>query len=178
MAYYYTRDHLGSVREMLNSSGTIVARYAYDPYGRTTLVSGSNMATFQYAQMYFHQPSGLALTRYRAYDMSVGHWLSRDPLAENLGANLYMYGANDPIDLEDSLGLCVEGTYARATHTLTLTDSDTKATVTVNNMFSGNGPTADDPAAEGYSRENGAASDGPLPGGDYKIGTQNPQGLH
>ena len=25
-AYYYSRDHLGSVREMVNSSGTIVAR--------------------------------------------------------------------------------------------------------------------------------------------------------
>jgi uncharacterized protein RhaS with RHS repeats len=30
MANYYTRDHLGSVRELLNSSGTIVARYGYD----------------------------------------------------------------------------------------------------------------------------------------------------
>ena len=38
--YYYTSDHLGSVREMCNSSGSIVARYSYDPYGRTTLVSG------------------------------------------------------------------------------------------------------------------------------------------
>ena len=46
MGYYYTRDHLGSVREMVNSSGTIVARYSYDPYGNTTLVSGTNIATF------------------------------------------------------------------------------------------------------------------------------------
>jgi len=48
MAYYYTRDHLGSVRVMLNSSGSIVARYQYDPNGVTTLVSGSNLATFQF----------------------------------------------------------------------------------------------------------------------------------
>jgi hypothetical protein len=35
-SYYYTRDHLGSVRELLNSSQTVQARYDYDPYGRTT----------------------------------------------------------------------------------------------------------------------------------------------
>ena len=52
-AYYYTRDHLGSVREMLNSSGAIVARYSYDPYGRATLVSGTNLATKQYAGDYY-----------------------------------------------------------------------------------------------------------------------------
>src|ERR1700677_4820212 len=54
-SYYYTRDHLGSVREMTDGSGTIQARYDYDPYGRTTLVSGSNLSDFQYAGMYAHQ---------------------------------------------------------------------------------------------------------------------------
>ena len=29
--YYYTRDHLGSIREMTDSTGTIQARYDYDP---------------------------------------------------------------------------------------------------------------------------------------------------
>jgi hypothetical protein len=35
---------------MLNSSGSIVARYSYDPYGQTTLVSGTNLATKQYTE--------------------------------------------------------------------------------------------------------------------------------
>jgi len=63
--HYYTRDHLGSVREMTDSSGTILTRYTYDPYGRTTTnhLSGSTDATFQYAGYYAHQPSGLLLTR-------------------------------------------------------------------------------------------------------------------
>jgi YD repeat-containing protein len=37
-AYFYTRDHLGSIREMFTGGGTVVARYDYDPYGRSTTV--------------------------------------------------------------------------------------------------------------------------------------------
>ncbi len=105
MSYYYTRDHLGSVREMTNSSGTIVARYDYDPYGRTTLVSGTNLSDFQYAGYYAHQPSGLNLTKYRAYDPNTGRWLSRDPIGENGGINLYEYCDDNPISRRDPLGL-------------------------------------------------------------------------
>jgi RHS repeat-associated protein len=112
-SYYYTRDHLGSVREMTNSSGAIVARYDYDPYGRTTLVSGTNLSDFQYAGMYMHQTSGLNLTYFRAYDPTVGRWLSRDPYIDEdgddaeiaLGPNLYQYVLNSPIDYYDPLGL-------------------------------------------------------------------------
>lgn len=116
-AYYYTWDHLGSVREMLNSSGTIVARYGYDPYGRTTLVSGTNLATFQYAKMYMHQPSELYLTKGsgslgaagRFYDTGTGRWGNRDPIEERGGINLYGYVDNDPVDLIDPRGLFPHG---------------------------------------------------------------------
>ncbi len=39
--YYFTRDHLGSVREVTGTSGIILARYDYDPYGRMTPISGA-----------------------------------------------------------------------------------------------------------------------------------------
>lgn len=39
--YYYGRDHLGSIRELTDSSGAVQARYDYDPYGRRTRVTGS-----------------------------------------------------------------------------------------------------------------------------------------
>ncbi len=102
--YYFTRDHLGSVREMTDGSGTIQARYDYDPYGRQTLIAGTMSADFGYAGMYVHQPSGLNLTLYRAYDPDLGRWLSRDPLAEAAGLNLYAYVANNPINLLDPYG--------------------------------------------------------------------------
>src|SRR5277367_4329804 len=107
--YYYTRDHLGSVREMTDSSGTIVARYSYDPYGRTSLVSGTNLATKQFTGDYYHAASGLNLTMYRAYDPNSGRWLSRDPIAEQGGINLYAYVRENPLNMIDYLGL--EGTW-------------------------------------------------------------------
>ena len=40
-AYFYTRDHLGSVRELTDSSGSIRARNSYDPFGRLHADRGS-----------------------------------------------------------------------------------------------------------------------------------------
>jgi len=39
--YYYSRDHLGSIREMTDSTGGLVARYDYDPWGKSVVVSGN-----------------------------------------------------------------------------------------------------------------------------------------
>jgi RHS repeat-associated protein len=103
--YYYTRDHEGSVRELVDGSGSIVSRMAYDPYGRTTTVSGTILPTMQYAGYYEHQTSVLALTKYRAYDSNTGRWLSRDPISERGGLNIYGYVDNQPSDLSDHFGL-------------------------------------------------------------------------
>ena len=128
--YYYTRDHLGSVRELTDASATVQARYDYDPYGRQTQVSGTMNADFGFTGLYVHQPSGLNLALYREYSASLGRWTSRDPIGDpnlnvlskdgNLislsgwpdepaeiraGSNLYEYVNNDPIRKLDSWGL-------------------------------------------------------------------------
>jgi len=121
--YYYTRDHLGSVREMCDSSGTIQARYSYDSYGRQTKVSGSLDATFQYTGDYYHAASGLNLTQYRAYDPNTARWLSRDPLGEGSDATRYSYVWNNPINGIDPLGLAAIITYGNGTTATTSTAS-------------------------------------------------------
>jgi RHS repeat-associated protein len=104
--YYYTRDHLGSVREMTNSSGDIASRLSYDPYGRTTVVSGTNLPMKQYGDMYWHQASGLFLPLLRGgYDSNLGRFIQRDLIGENGGINLYDYCLNDTIMLIDPSGL-------------------------------------------------------------------------
>ena len=103
--YYYTRDHLGSIREVTDAIGVLQAQYDYDPYGKSVVVAGNMNVDFGYTGHYFHAPSSLNLTLYRAYNPALGRWLSRDPIGERGGLNLYGYVFNSPIQLIDRLGL-------------------------------------------------------------------------
>jgi RHS repeat-associated protein len=109
--YYYTQDHLGSIRELTDRSGNLRARYSYDPFGHRVKGSGDLDADFGFAGMFFVSETGLSLTRYRVYDHGIGRWLSRDPLPKvelSEGPNLYAYVRNNPINTTDPLGLCCE----------------------------------------------------------------------
>jgi RHS repeat-associated protein len=105
--YYFTIDHLGSIREMIDSTGLIKSRYDYDSYGRRATISETVVADIGYAGMYAHRPSGLLLTPYRQYSADLGRWLSRDLLQESAGLNLYAYVANNPVNAYDPFGLCI-----------------------------------------------------------------------
>jgi RHS repeat-associated protein len=104
-AYFFTKDHLGSIREMTDTSGNIQAQYEYDPFGRVAQIQGSASSDFQYAGYYYHAPSALSLTLCRVYNANLGRWINRDPIAENGGINLYDYVANNPISNIDVRGL-------------------------------------------------------------------------
>jgi RHS repeat-associated protein len=103
---FYTRDHLGSIREASDSTGTIQARYDYDPYGVQTVLTESLIPSFAYTGHFQHKPSGLYLALFRGLDPNQGRWLNRDPLGEAGGQNLYAYVNNNPIKGMDLLGLC------------------------------------------------------------------------
>lgn len=113
--YYYTKDHLGSIREVVASDGaTIEAVYDYSPWGEVAKISGTGVESdFLYTGHFYHEPSDLHLTHFRAYDPTQGRWLSRDPIesiygipAEFLpeGPNLYGYVGNNPINYIDPTG--------------------------------------------------------------------------
>jgi RHS repeat-associated protein len=103
--YSYTKDHLGSVRDLTDSGGSVQAQYAYDVYGQKTKLQGSNDSDFQYAGYYFHAPSQFNFTTSRAYLPNLGRWINRDPAAEHGGINLYGYVLNKPLNRIDSSGL-------------------------------------------------------------------------
>lgn len=103
--YYYTADHLQSVREMTDTSGTIQAQYSYDPFGRTLQIQGTLSSDSQYAGYYFHAASGLNLTVYRAYNPNLGRFINRDPIEEFGGINLYGYAGNSSANFTDPSGL-------------------------------------------------------------------------
>lgn len=104
--YFYTRDHLGSIREMRSTGrkGAVVARFDYDPYGRSTAVISSTLPDFNFTGLYRHAASNLDLAVYRAYDPDLGRWLNRDPIGENGGINLYDYANNNVANAVDRDG--------------------------------------------------------------------------
>lgn len=103
--YYFTRDHLGSVRELTDAGGNLVTRYDYDPYGRRTRPVGTVHASFGYTGHYFDSAIALNMALYRSYDARLGRWLNRDPIGEIVGLNLYKYVDNNVINNIDLLGL-------------------------------------------------------------------------
>jgi RHS repeat-associated protein len=102
---FYTRDGLGSIREALNSSGVLATRYDYDPFGQQTTIQQNLQTTFAYGGYFVHTASGLYLTLYRPLDSGGGRWLSRDPMGESFGINLYGYVGQNPVSRVDPLGL-------------------------------------------------------------------------
>lgn len=103
--YFYTKDHLGSVREVVGSGGTTIAsRRLYDPWGKSTETGSGAMADFGFTGHYFDRPTGESLTWYRGYDPNLGRWLSQDPIGLEGGENLYGYVNNDPINQTDPTG--------------------------------------------------------------------------
>jgi RHS repeat-associated protein len=101
---YYATDHLSSVRELMDNTGSAKGTAIYHAFGKPTLTG--EIPTFAYAGMFYHQASGLYLTQYRAYDPNTGRWLSRDPIGEVGGINLYAYTNDRPIESRDPRGLC------------------------------------------------------------------------
>jgi RHS repeat-associated protein len=106
---FYSRDHLGSIRELTDGTQAIRARYDYDPFGNMTKNFGDRDSAFGYAGYLWHAQSNLNLTWFREYDPRFGRWISRDPIEEKDGFNLYTYVRNNPMTHVDLLGLsCAE----------------------------------------------------------------------
>jgi RHS repeat-associated protein len=103
-ARFYVYDHRSGLRQLVDQAGQVVGRYDYDPFGQVTNREGPP-PPFGFAGYREDPTTGLALTPARAYDATLGRWLSRDPIEEEGGLNLYAYALNDPVNLRDPSGL-------------------------------------------------------------------------
>jgi RHS repeat-associated protein len=101
-------DGNGNVSALLNvESGVTSAEYEYDPFGETIRATGplAKENPFRFSTKYADDETGLVYYGYRYYAPGMARWLSRDPIDELGGINLYLALANDPINLVDPLGL-------------------------------------------------------------------------
>jgi len=69
----------------------------------------STAISYRRSTKYTDAESGLIYFGYRLYHSGTGSWLTRDPLMETGGLNLYSIVNNDPITRIDALGLSVFG---------------------------------------------------------------------
>ena len=108
-----TYDANGNITEYVTTNGKIVAHYDYSPFGETLIESGDLASTFTHR--FSTKPrcpvTGLYEYQMRKYRPEIGRWLSRDPIWENGGENLYLAFGNsivkyDPIGLISSKFSC------------------------------------------------------------------------
>jgi RHS repeat-associated protein len=101
---FFVGDRLGSLDAVTDTSGALSTRYAFDPWGRRTVASGTDITNVGYAGHRWQSASSLSLTLYRAYDAELGRWMSEDPAGREDGPNLYLYAVNQPTRRIDPLG--------------------------------------------------------------------------
>lgn len=107
--HYYTRDHLGNNRAVVNHNGTVEQITHYYPFGAIYSDAGFNDATqhYKYNGKELDRMHGLNFYDYgaRQYDPLLGMFTQMDPLAEKYyGISPYAYCANNPVMLVDPDG--------------------------------------------------------------------------
>jgi RHS repeat-associated protein len=103
---YYRHDGLGNVTEVRAAvDNSVLCRYTYSPFGQVVVQEGTYQQPFRFQTKLFVGGCGLGYWGYRWYDPASGLWLSKDPLREAGGLNMYAYCVDDPLDCYDPTGL-------------------------------------------------------------------------
>jgi len=101
-------DGSGNVTGLIDATtGTISGQFEYSPFGETIRLTpnANNQSPFRFSTKYTDDESDFLYYGYRYYNPSTGRWLSRDPVGEEGGFNLFGFVGNDPLMAIDLLGL-------------------------------------------------------------------------
>ena len=105
-SYTYGYGGNGNVTVLLDSSDTVVASYAYDPFGGV-LASGGALASanpYQFSTKEYEADWSLNYYLYRFYSPELGRFINQDPIGFAGGLNWYQYAAGNPIMYGDPSG--------------------------------------------------------------------------
>jgi RHS repeat-associated protein len=110
-----------------------VAHYEYDPFGKTTVATGTKAQDFahRFSTKPLDTTTGLYYYGYRFYDPEIGRWPSRDPIEERGGINLYGFVGNGGVNRFDVLGKQFVPQfqyYIKILHTVTCKPNDNNET--------------------------------------------------
>jgi RHS repeat-associated protein len=103
---WYLPDKLGSVRDIVSSSGSELDHVVYDSFGNIlTETNASNGDRFKFAGMEYDALANQYYDRARYYDSSVGRFTRQDPMGFVAGdPDLYRFVCNDVTDDTDPSG--------------------------------------------------------------------------
>jgi RHS repeat-associated protein len=135
--FYVQQDANWNITSLTNSSGSVVERYIYDPYGAVTVlgtsgtVLGTGLSHSTVGQQFGFQggwtdvKTGLTLFGARWLTAN-GTWLNEDPTGGLYinGADLYQGFVGNPIDLVDPTGLGAAVGHHYVPQSITSSNSD------------------------------------------------------
>lgn len=112
-AYYYHKDHIGSVMAITDGEGSTVEIYSYDPYGAPTIYDANGTEktvsdignTIMFTGREYDYATGLYHYRARALHPQLGRFMQKDPLMYVDGYNMYEYVGGNPVNSIDPHGL-------------------------------------------------------------------------
>ena len=117
---YFALDHLGSVSAVTDSSGTVLQRLSYDPWGKRRNANGTDDATCSitstttrgFTNQENIDPLCAINLNARIYDPTIGRFMSADTIVQNpfssQSYNRYSYIENGPLSGADPTGHCNE----------------------------------------------------------------------
>jgi RHS repeat-associated protein len=100
----FLSDALGNTIALTDNSGNTLASYGYQPFGNTTVTSGSSANPYQYTGRE-NDGTGLYFNRARYYSPTLQRFISEDPIGFDADFNVYTYTGDNPIDVADPSGL-------------------------------------------------------------------------
>ncbi|MBI5591473.1 MAG: RHS domain-containing protein [Deltaproteobacteria bacterium] len=106
--YYFINDHLGTPRQLVTGTGTVVWQAAYLPFGKAQIQTEAVKNNLRLPGQYFDVETGLHYNWNRYYDPGTGRYITADPIGLDGRMNLYAYVQNNPTNCNGTIKIQIK----------------------------------------------------------------------